>query len=295
MKKILLLITVWIIDMQANAQSKTSTDETKAKTNENVASLTKTKELKDGWAVSGTFNLNFSEGGLNQPWRDVKGGEEQTIGVKALVDCDFDFQDGTRKFMNNLRARYGMSRIASSGQGFLKSDDFLAYTFIYASEIKKNLSLSALFSVTTQFDYYFLSPGEIKLGPGLMYKPNKNFSAMFSPAMANLTTKFATEHRDLDLFSVDSGKTTRIGVGAFLQMKASYDIAKGVSYKGFATLFSDYTNKPDIIIMDWTNLFTLTVNKYLGATVSINLRYNDWEIGQFQIQHGLGVGLSYKL
>lgn len=231
MKKSLLLITASIFALQLNAQTKTTTDDTKAKTNENVATLTKTKELKDGWAKSGTFNLSFSEGGLNQSWRDVKGGEEQTIGVKAIVDCDFDYQHGKRKYMNNLRARYGMSRIASNGQGFLKSDDFLSYTFIYASEVKQNLSLSALFSLTTQFDYFFLSPGEIKLGPGCMYKPNKNFSAMFSPAMANLTTKFATEHKGLELFGVDADKTTKLGVGAFLQMKGTYDVAKALTTK----------------------------------------------------------------
>ena len=37
------------------------------------------------------------------------------------------------------------------------------------------------------------------------------------------------------------------------------------------------------------------VNKYIGATLSFNLRYNDLEVGHLQTQHGIGIGLNYKL
>ena len=275
--------------------AQTSTDETKNQTNANVAALTTNKELPDGWSLNGTFNFNLSEAGRNAAWGVVKGGEEQTIGVKALIDYDFDFKNGKKSFLNNFRGRYGLSKTTSAGEGFNKTDDYFNYTHIYATELKKNWNFSALFSVETQFDYYFLSPGSIKLGPGILYKPDAKFSAMFSPAMINLTTKLATEQRDENLFGVDSGKTTKLGLGSFLQLKASYTLGKGITYKGFATLYSNYLNKPQNIIVDWTNLFTLTVNKYIGATVSINIRYNDWEVSQLQMQHGLGVGFSYKL
>jgi len=113
--------------------------------------------------------------------------------------------------------------------------------------------------------------------------------------MANLTTKFATEEKDISLYGVDSAKTTKLGLGSFVQIKADYTLAKGITYKGFATFYSDYLNKPQQIIMDWTNLFNFSVNKYIGATISINMRYNDWEVGKLQLQHGMGIGFSYKL
>jgi len=294
MKKIYLTVALFTVTTIVFSQT-VSTDQAKNNANAATSTLTTTKELKDGWQKNGTFNFNFSEGGLNQAWRDVKGGEEQTIGVKALIDYDFDLKKGKVSWLNNIRARYGMSKIASAGQGFQKTDDYINYTTVYATEVKKHLSFSALFSLQSQFDHFFLSPGEIKLGPGFLYKPNNNFSVMFSPVMLNLTTKFATEDKPFLLYGIDSGKTTKLGLGSFAQIKASYDIAKGISYKGFATFYSDYLNKPDVIIMDWTNQFTLSVNKYVGASVSINVRYNDWEVGKLQIQHGIGVGFSYRL
>ena len=295
MKKIYLALTFCIATTFAFSQA-VKTDDVKDNTNTATTSLTKTKKLKDGWAKSGSFNLNFSEGGLNKAWRIAKnGGEEQAIGVKAIIDYDFDHKKGKTNWLNNVRLRYGMSRLSSVGNGFVKTDDNINLTSIIATQVKKDISLSVLFSLNTQFDKYFMSPGDIRLGPGFLYKPNAHFSAMFSPAMMNLTTKFATEQKDTSRYSVAAGKTTRLGLGSFVQLKADYTLAKGITYKGFATFYSDYLNKPDVVIVDWTNLFSLTVNKFIGATVSINLRYNDWEVGKLQVQHGIGVGFSYKL
>lgn len=292
MKYFFTIYSIAFLTLQTIAQ--VTTEQANKKTTEATATLTTNKELKDGWAKSGSFNFNITEGGLNKSWRDVRGGEEQTIGIRAIVDFDFDLKKGKSTWMNNIRARYGISKIASNGQGFQKMDDYLNYTSIYGREIKKNWSLAFMFNMNTQFDRFFLSPGELRFGPGFLHRPNEHFSMLISPAIANVTTKFATEQKNLALYGVEAGKTTKFGVGAFAQVKADYNISKGVSYKGFATFYSDYLNKPELIIMDWTNLFTLTVNEYLGATISVNMRYNDWEIGKLQMQHGIGVGLSYK-
>lgn len=273
-----------------------TTEEAKKSSDDAAKVLSSKKEIKNGWTKGGTFNLQITEAGRNDAWGTVKGGEEQTIGVKALVDFDFDKKKGKISWLNNIRARYGMTKTTSAGSGFNKTDDYVNYTSTYAIDMKNpKWSFATLFSLESQFDTYFMSPGSIKLGPGFMYKPNDKFSVIFSPAMLNLTTKLATEQKALNLFGVEAGKTTSLGIGAFVQAKADYNIGKGVNYKGFATFYSNYLNNPGNIIMDWTNLITMTVNKNIGATVSINMRYNDLEVGKLQIQHGIGVGLSYKL
>ncbi len=295
MKKLFFSIACCAIANLTIAQS-VSTEEVKRNAAASAAALTTTKVLEDGWTLSGTFNFNLSEGGLNTGWREAKGGgEEQVIGVRAAIDYDFDYKKGKVNWLNNFRTRYGITKFTSSGQGFQKTDDFISYTTIYASEIKKNISASVLFAAQTQYDYYFFSPGEIKVGPGFLYKPNTKFSIMFSPAMVNITTKLATEQKDEEFFGVEAGKTIKVGVGSFAQIKANYELVKGINYKGFATFFSDYLNKPGVVIVDWTNNFSMTVNKYIGANVAINLRYNDWEVAKLQIQHSIGVGFSYVL
>lgn len=290
MKKTLMSVAVALITATVVAQTEKENEAKKQ-----ASQMATTKELKDGWSKSGSLNLNFTEAGVNKAWKGVRGGETQAIGIRAIVDYDFDKKKGKNIWLNNIRARYGLAKLSSAGDAFLKTDDYLSVTSIYGRELKQNLSFSFLVNLETQFDKFFLSPGYIKLGPGVMYKPNAHFSALFSPAMINITTKLATEQRPFALFGIDANKTSNFGLGAFLQLKADYNLMKGVNYKGFATMYSNYLNKPGSVILDWTNLFTLTVNKYIGATVSINVRNNDFEASNTQIQRGLGIGFSYKL
>lgn len=267
----------------------------KLTTQEAAANLTKTKaDLKDSaWTKGGTINISINEAGRNDYW--IKGGEKSTIGIKGILDYSFDMKKGKINWLNLIRARYGVSRSTSTDDKFVKNDDYFNYSTTYGKEFAKNWSYAGFFSLETQFDQYFMTPGYIKLGPGILYKPNTHFSVLMSPVMANLTTKLAPSLKNVAAFGVDSAKTTAFGLGAFVQANMDYDLAKGVNYKSVFTAYSNYLDHPGNVILDWSNLFTLTVNKYLGATVSLNARYNDFEVGHLQTQHSIGVGLSYKL
>lgn len=293
MKSKIYLIAVGLLLLN-NTKAQTATDAVKKAADEATANLSKNKaDLKDGWNSGGTINFNINEAGRNDYW--IKGGEKFSLGVRGILDYDFDRKRGKNNWLNSVRARYGVSRTTSNGDKFLKNDDYFNFTSIYASQFSKNWSYAGFFSVETQFQEYFLTPGYIKIGPGLLYKPNETFNLLISPAMMNITTKLASSYRNIKAFGVDSGKTTAFGLGFFAQAKYNKDIAKGVNYKSVATIYSNYLDHPGNMVLDWANLFTLTVNKYIGATVSFNARYNDQEIARFQTQHAIGVGLSYKL
>ncbi|MGG9970456.1 DUF3078 domain-containing protein [Ferruginibacter sp. SUN002] len=292
MKKNYLLALSLLTATIANAQ--TSTDQAKKIAEDGVANLTKTKaDLKDGWTKGGTINIAINESGRNDYW--IKGGEKFALGIKGILDYNFDKKKGKTNWLNSFRARYGVTRATSTGSKFLKNDDYLNFSSIYASSFSKQWSYAGFFSLESQFEQYLMTPGYIKLGPGVLYKPSEAFNLLISPAMVNLTTKFASSFKNINAFGVDSGKTTDLGVGFFTQAKYNKDIAKGINYKSVATVYSNYLNKPGNLVLDWSNLFTLTVNKYIGTTVSFNARYNDFEVGRFQTQHSIGVGLSYKL
>jgi hypothetical protein len=275
-------------------QAQTTTEDAKKKTDEAAASLTKNKaDLKDGWTKGGTINLNINEAGRNDYW--VKGGDKSALGIKGILDYNFDQKKGKINWLNSFRARYGVTRSTSTNDKFVKNDDYFNFSSTYGKEFRKSWSFAGFLSIESQFDRFFMTPGYIKVGPGILYKPNAHFSMLMSPLMANLTTKLAPSLKKVKAFGVDSAKTTAFGLGAFVQANLNYDLAKGVNYKSVFTGYSDYLNNPGNVILDWSNLFTFTVNKYIGATVSLNARYNDLEIKHLQTQHGIGVGISYKL
>jgi hypothetical protein len=277
----------------ATALQAQTTDEAKKVADEAAANLTKSKaDMKEGWTKGGTLNLSLNESGQDN-W--AKGGEKSAIGIKALIDYNFDQKKGKTTWLNSFRARYGVQSATSTGSKFIKNDDYFNFNSTYGKEFRKSWSYAGYFGLESQFDNFFLTPGYIKFGPGLLYKPNAHFSVLMSPLMVNLTTKFASDLKNIKAFGVDSGKTVALGLGAFVQANANYDLAKGVNYKSTTTLYSDYLNKPGNIVFDMNNLFTFTVNKYIGATLSLNARYNDNEAVRLQLQHAIGVGISYKL
>ena len=291
--KFLLLATALFANTITNAQS--TTVEAKKAADAAAGKLTTNKEIKEGWTKGGTLNLSINEAGINNEWAKANGGELNFIGIKGIVDYNFDQKKGKINWLNSFRGRYGVAKTTSTGAAFLKNDDYLNFNSIYAKKFSKNWSYAGYFGLESQFENAFMTPGYIKFGPGLLYKPNAHFSVLISPLMAEVTTKLKTSLKNVDAYGVKAGKSARFGLGAFVQANANYQLAKGVSYKSTTTLYSNYLNNPGNIIFDMNNLFTFTVNKYIGATVLINARYNDVEVAGTQVQHAIGLGLNYKL
>jgi hypothetical protein len=293
--KIYLLAATLFAATTLNAQT---TAEAKKAADEAAAKLTTGKaDLKEGWNKGGTLNLSANETGVNNDWFKANGssGDINFLGIKAIVDYNFDRKKGKTNWLNSFRARYGVAKSTTTGNKFQKNDDFLNFNSIYAKEFRKSWSYAGYFGLETQFEDAFMTPGSIKFGPGVLYKPNAHFSVLFSPAMVQINTKLKASLKN-DLFNgVKPGKTVAFGIGAFLQANANYDLAKGVNYKSTTTLYSNYLDNPGNIVFDMNNLFTFTVNKYIGATFMLNARYNDFEYKGTQIQHALGLGLNYKL
>ena len=281
--------------MSLSLQAQTS-DEAKKAADAAAGKLTTNKaNIKEGWTKGGTLNLSANQAGINNEWNKANGGELSFIGIKGIVDYNFDRKKGKTNWLNSFRGRYGVAKTTSTGDAFLKNDDYLNFNSIYGKEFRKNWSYAGYFGLESQFENAFLTPGYIKFGPGILYKPNAHFSVLMSPLMAEITTKLKSSLKNVKAFGVDSGKVASFGLGAFVQANVNYDLAKGVNYKSTTTLYSNYLKNPGNIVFDMNNLFTFTVNKYIGATLLLNARYNDNEASGMQIQHALGLGLNYKL
>lgn len=281
-----------------------TTDAAKEAADQAAANLIKSKaDMKEGWTKGGTINLSITQGGQNKYWTATKGGNSFAFGAKAIIDYNFDQKKGKTNWLNSIRARYGgiatntydPKTDVTTKVPFAKNDDYVNFNSTYGKEFRKSWSYAFFFGLESQFEDAFLTPGYLKFGPGFLYKPNTHFSVLMSPLMAQVTTKLKASLKDIDIYGVGKGKSVAFGLGAFLQANANYDLAKGVNYKSTTTLYSNYLKNPGNIIFDMNNLFTFTVNKYIGATVILNARYNDLEVGQLQIQQSIGVGLSYKL
>jgi Protein of unknown function (DUF3078) len=291
--KIFLLATTLFIATTMNAQTST---EAKKAADAAAGKLTTSKaDMKEGWTKAGTLNLSANEAGINNEWFKANGGDVSFLGIKGIIDYNFDRKKGKTNWLNSFRGRFGVAKATSTNDKFVKNDDYLNFNSIYGKEFRKSWSYAGYFGLESQFENAFMTPGYIKFGPGVLYKPNAHFSVLMSPLMAEVTTKLKSSLKNVKAFGVDSAKTVSFGLGAFVQANANYDLAKGINYKSTTTLYSNYLKNPGNIVFDMNNLFTFTVNKYIGATLLLNARYNDVEVSGMQVQHALGLGLNYKL
>ena len=103
-------------------------------------------------------------------------------------------------------------------------------------------------------------------------------------------------------YGVPKGENMRTDFGAYLTSMYQEDIWENVNFQTRLNLFSSY-KKPTSIDVNWENLITFKINKYLNSTVSTALVYdeditvlrNDGTTGRAtQFRYALALGFGYK-
>jgi len=107
------------------------------------------------------------------------------------------------------------------------------------------------------------------------YKPGDIFSAFIAPVTAKITIVNDQALADSGAFGVDPGKKVRSELGGYIRLMFQKDIIENVSFATKMDIFSNYLNNPQNIDINWETLLTLKANKYLSATLTTHLIYDD--------------------
>lgn len=268
------------------------------------------------WKKGGIFNLNINQGSLTN-W--AAGGDKFSFSVASNLNAYAFYKKGKNNWDNVLDLAYGY--VNTTSLGGRKSDDRIGLTTKYGYEIGKNLFLSALLDVRTQFtDGYlysnvdsvkpslvsrFFAPAYVLLSPGLDYKPSDQLSVFFSPVTARYVIVMDDGLAAQRAFGVDSGRHVKTEIGAYLTVNWVKPLAKNITYKTRMDLYSNYKHNPENIDLFWTNSLNLQVNKYITANVSLDMIYDD-DVRVFanektgvlgprlQVKQVIGVGFTAK-
>jgi len=267
------------------------------------------------WKRGVMFNLNVNQVTLTN-W--AAGGDKFSFSVASTLNAFAFYRKDRHNWDNVLDLAYGYVNTTSLGSR--KSDDRISLTTKYGYEIARNLYLSALVDVRTQFsDGYlyssdsvkpqlvsrFFSPAYVLLSPGLDFKPNDQLSVFFSPITARYVVVMDDYLSAQGAFGVDTGRHVKSELGAYFSFNWVKTIAKNIVYKTRLDLFSDYKHNPQNIDMFWTNSLNLQVNKYISANISLDMIYDD-DVRVFQnpktgvmgprlqVKEVIGVGFTAK-
>ena len=268
------------------------------------------------WRKGGLIALNFSQVAL----KNWAAGGQNSIAGNSIVNYFANYKKGNHVWDNNLDMAYGLV-LQGKHATAIKSDDRIEFTSKYGKQASHHWYYSTLFNFRSQFtkgyNYpndsvvisKFLSPGYVLFGGGMDYKPNNSFSLFLSPASFRFVIVADKLLSSQGAFGVDSGKTVKTEVGAFLKAVLKKDVNKVLNLQTSLDLFSDYLNHPDNIDINWQTLFLLKVSKYISASLSFQVLYDfDTKLTFYkddgitidhvgagtQFKEALGIGFAYK-
>jgi hypothetical protein len=268
------------------------------------------------WQRHGMGGITISQTSLGN-WA---AGGEGSMAFDAAFNYDATYTARRHLWQNRIELAYGMNLTDSRGRR--KTNDKIYLSSMYGYRLSRTWYASALGMFATQFanGYYynsnpptymsrFMAPGYVGLGVGFTWKPNTWFTAYLSPATWRGTLVFDDRlfqdkqgNMVYTVYGVEPGKHLRNEFGANVRLEANRDLWRGTHLYSRLDLFSNYLHKPQNIDVRWYTMLTARITKWLGATLSFNMLYDD-DIGfprpdgtiggsKLQTKEVLGIGLQ---
>ncbi len=284
-----------------------------------------------GWKKGGVIVLNFAQSSFTN-WA---AGGQNSISGNGLVSLFANYKKGENTWDNNFDLGYGAMLQGNNlaKEKPIKTDDKVELNSKYGRKASKQWYYAYLLNVKTQmapgYNYPnttdkisdLFAPGYILSAIGMDFKPNDGFNLFIAPVTVKITIVNNDALADAGAFGVEpatydtsgnkltNGTKVRMELGGYLRMMYKKEIMKNVTFQTKLDLFSNYMNNPGNIDVNWENLISMKVNKYISATINTQLIYdNDIDIGvdkdgddiidevgpRLQFKEIFGVGFSYK-
>jgi hypothetical protein len=280
------------------------------------------------WKFGGVISVNGQQVSLTN-WA---AGGSNSISFGGIISGYARYKKGKSTWDNNVDLGYGIIKQGTSKQWW-KTDDKIQVTSKYGRQAFKKWYYTALGDFKTQFtegfnypndSVYisrFMAPGYLVAALGLDYKPNDHFSLFIAPVTGKFTfvnddslARYGAFGVQKEIRDPDNGgtitqnyKTHREEFGAYVKMQYQTKIMDNVTFQTMLELFSNYLHNPENIDVNWTTLTTFKVNKFISATLTTQLIYDD-DINltrtagdkkgttgpDVQFKQVLGVGFNYK-
>ncbi|WP_419869223.1 DUF3078 domain-containing protein [Chryseobacterium sp. CT-SW4] len=288
MKKKLLLISL-TLGMTAAAQE--------TKTDAPVVDTTK------AWSIQGQHTLMLNQAAFSN-W---VGGGANNVGWLAGVNYNMTYEKGKDLWENIVILGYGQNN--TKGTGTRKTQDVINLSTNYGREIAKNWYVSAGASLQTQFAAgyedgnnpdalklsNFMAPGYLNIGAGFTYRPNDNFTMTLRPANARWTFVLDKDLQYAGSYGLkNDGDSSLFQFGFLGTAVYKVKIMENINLTNSASVFSNYLDHPERLVLSYSGILNMKINKYISSNITLDLMYDHNQIKRTQLKQTLGVGLAYN-
>ncbi len=233
------------------------------------------------WSLNGLSTFNFSQVSLNN-WN---GGGQSAISGTSLVNAKLTYTGEKTLFENTLNLAFGLQRLDQ--QQTIKTDDKIEFLTSYGRAAFGKWYYTTTAGFRSQFapgyNYpndstiisRFLAPGYVTISVGLENKIRDCFTVFISPVSAKFTIVQDDSLSAQGAFGVDKGKRLREEYGGSVRVIFSCPIVENVNFSTQLDLFSNYAENPQNVDVNWTNLLSFKVNRFITTSISTSLVYDD--------------------
>ena len=260
------------------------------------------------WTKKFDGSLQFLQNYVSDNWH--KGGESNYSAVGS-VTMELNYNDKDKlKFDNKLEAKLGFQTSRSDTiNKFKTNNDLLRLTSKLGIQAHKRWYYTLQVMAYTQFarglkandiaTYSdFMSPFNLNVGLGMDYKVealNKKLTGTinFSPLSYNF--RYVDRLGLATSYGLEEGHHSLHDFGSQMTADLEWKIAEQFTWKSRLNAYTSYKR----VEVEWENLFTLKVSKYISANLFVYPRFDDAgkrdeDMGYFQFQEYSSLGLSYS-
>jgi hypothetical protein len=269
------------------------------------------------WSFGGTGTMHFSQG-FYENWK--KGGESN-IASLSVLNIFGNYAKKKLKWSNNAEVRLGA--LKPEGNDWRKNEDEIEIASKFGLRAFRHwfytISVNAKSQAFKGLKYKedtswvvsnFLSPAILNFGVGMDYSPSKSLSVYISPINSKLTYVNDTALIDQTAYGLKENEKSRYEAGFQMKSQLKIDITNDILLENKLDLFSNYSDHPENIDVNWQVLLVMKISKYISSNISTHLIYdhdikfpktvekNGEEITKnvplLQFKEILSIGLSYK-
>jgi len=256
------------------------------------------------WSVLGKNSLMFNQAAFSN-W---VGGGANNIGWLAGTDYNITYEKGKDLWENIIVLNYGQNN--TQGIGMRKTQDVINVSTNYGRQFSKSWYLSGGAGLLTQFAAgyedgnnpeakkisNFMAPGYLNFGLGITYRPNDNLTVTMRPANARWTLVLDKELQLAGNYGLkQDGDSSLLQFGFLGTALYKVKLMENVSLTNTASVFSNYLDHPDRLVLAYGAVLNLKVNKFLSSNITVDVLYDHNQIQKTQLKQTLGIGLAYTV
>lgn len=254
------------------------------------------------WSVLGKNSFMINQAAFSN-W---VGGGANNVGWLAGINYNITYERHKDLWENVIILDYGQND--TSGLGVRKTQDVINVSTNYGRQFSKSWYLSAGAGFQSQFApgyedgnnrnakkiSNFMAPGYVNLGMGITYRPNDDLTVTMRPGNARWTFVLDQHLQTAGTYGLRTdGASSLLQFGFLGTAMYKLKIMENVNLMNTASIFSNYLDRPDRLVLAYGAVLTLKVNKFLSSNIAMDVLYDHNQIQKTQLKQTLGIGLGY--